>query len=107
MEFLLNIFLSIVGIFDVRSSDPILAALKHSRRALIVCMVADIAFIVLAFFFAPEGLTESRQPEQLAEQFRHYIGTGFAFAAIVCMAGMVWFAVKCLHIYFKPEVYVK
>lgn len=101
MSSLLNVVLWIIGLFDVRSSDPVLAAFKHSRRSIIVCTVAQFAFLALAFAFAPGGAIGVSHPAQLAELVRYYVGNGFALTAIVCMAGMVWFVIRCLHIYFK------
>ena len=74
---------------------------------MIVCTLAQFAFLALAFGFDPDGATGVSQPAQLAEQFRYYIGNAFALAALACMAAMIWFSVRCVHIYFKPECYVE
>jgi hypothetical protein len=105
MEFLLNAIFWIMGLFEVRSSDPVLAAFKHARRAMIVCTIAQFVFLSLAFAFAPGGANGAAQGSQLADQMRYLVSNGFALVAVGCMSGMVWFSVRCLHIYFKPERY--
>lgn len=107
MDFLISAVFWIIGLFDVRSSDPVLAAFKHARRSMIVCTVAQFTFLALAFAFAPDGATGVGQAAQLAEQIRYYVGNGFALVAVACMVGMAWFSVRCLHIYIKPERYVE
>lgn len=107
MEILLSVIFSIAGVFDVQSTDPILAAFKRARRALIVCLVAQLACVVLAFAFAPEGANSPGGTAQLSEHVSHLVGRGFAIVALACSLGIVWFSVRCLHIHFRPEHYVE
>lgn len=106
MERLLDLIFWIVGLFNVRSSDPVLAAFKHARRATILCTVAQFIFLALAFTFDVESAVPASQVSHLVDQGRNMVANGFALIAVAFMLGMVWFSCKCLHIYFKPERYL-
>lgn len=106
MERLINLIFFISGLFDVRSSDPIIAAFKHARRAAIICSVAQFSFIMLAFAFDVDSTVQAGQLSQLTEQVRSMIANGFAIIAVAFLLGMFWFSFKCLHIHIKPDSYV-
>ena len=106
MESILSAVFWIVNLFDTKSNDPVFAAFKRARRAMILCMAGLFFFLAVANEFVPNGPIDVNQTALLFEQMQYLYRNVFALVALGFMAGVVWFTVRTLHIYFKPEQYI-
>lgn len=97
----------IIELFEVRSGDPVLQAFRRARRALILCMIGQALFLLLAYTFSPDGAVNLGTVSGLADYIKYLVANAFAFVALAFIVGMVWSAGRCLHIYFKPEQYIR
>lgn len=105
METLLVAFFRIIEFFEVRSRNPVIAAFHHARRAFVIFLICQIAFLAMAFAIAPENEPAAAATMELVRPLRDMIADGFVIAGLTCMAGAAYFGLRCLHIYFRPERY--
>jgi hypothetical protein len=99
MESILSAVFWIVNLFNARSNDPVFAEFKHARRAMIICMVGLFIFLALANAFAPDGPIDVNKTALLFEQMHYLFRNVFALVALGFLFGMIWFAIRTLHIY--------
>lgn len=105
---ILNYVFWITELFDIHADDPVWIAFKRSRRAGIICIIA--LFIGLALAFAFESTDDHPNVDaytQFADQIWHYFGIGFALVALMFMVGAVYYFIRALHIYLRPEQYIE
>lgn len=54
VEKLINLLFSLIDVFDIRSSDPVLAALKHAQRGIVVSSLAMVLALCWMIAMAPD-----------------------------------------------------
>jgi len=106
MERVLSIALWIADLFDLRSSDPAVAAIKRARLLTVLFMAATVTCIAVAFCLQP-NLSSSEKPEvlSLVSEVQQIVATGFMIAAVVCNLGMIWNTWVWYRAHTKPETY--
>lgn len=107
MERILNAIFWIIGLHDIRSSDPVLAAFKRARLSAVYCIIGEIICLMLAFAIEPvAGDVDAKTVAYISNSVSHYVANGFALLSLPFTFGLVWFAWKCWRIYTKPELYI-
>jgi hypothetical protein len=107
MDRFIYLLVWIANLFEVESSDPLLAAFKRARRSAIVLGVGEMLCLLLALTLDPGDLAVGpKNVVSVALSLQGWLATGFALMALVLMLGMVYFAWVCWRIYTKPERFI-
>lgn len=100
MDRLLDVFLSLLNILDIRSPDPALAVMKRARLQGILCAVSEIVCFVLAFAIQPNDAAS-----QLVQAVQEPVSLLFLGGAMLSTLGIAWNAWIWWRAYSRPELY--